>query len=78
MVFDFLGFCLTFSAPETLKNLSFEMPVRYFSLMFFLYWKKLEKSIFEMPMISQTLNINNFSTTSANSINLDTIRKFME
>ena len=31
MVFDFLGFCLTFSAPETLKNLSFEMPVRYFS-----------------------------------------------
>ena len=31
-----------------------------------------------MPIIRQTLNINNFKTTSAKSINLHTIRKLIE
>ena len=35
-------------------------------------------SIFEMPIITQTLNINNLRTTSAKSINLHTIRKLVE
>ena len=39
---------------------------------------KLKNSIFEMPIITQTLNINNLRTTSAKSINLHTIRKLAE
>ena len=35
-------------------------------------------SIFEMPIIPQTLNINNLRTTSAKSINLHTIGKLIE
>ena len=31
-----------------------------------------------MPIITQTLNINNLKTTSAKSINLHTIRKLVE
>ena len=34
--------------------------------------------IFEMPIITQTLNINNLRITSAKSINLHTIRKLVE
>ena len=40
--------------------------------------KKLKNSIFEMPVIPQTLNILNLRTTSAKSINLNTIRKLIE
>ena len=40
--------------------------------------KKLEHSIFEIPTITQTLNINNLRTTTAKSINLYTIRKLVE
>ena len=40
--------------------------------------EKLKYSIFEMPIIPQTLNINNLGTGSAKSINLHTIRKFNE
>ena len=36
--------------------------------------EKLKNSIFEMPIITQTLNINNLRTTSANSINLHTVK----
>ena len=39
---------------------------------------KIKNSIFEMPIILQTLNINNLRTTSAKSINLHTIRKLIE
>ena len=39
---------------------------------------KMEISIFEMPINPPTLNINNFRTTSAKSINLHTIRKLVE
>ena len=39
--------------------------------------EKLKNSIFEM-LITQTLNINNLRTTSAKSINVDTIRKLVE
>ena len=37
--------------------------------------EKLKNSIFQMPIITQALNINNMRTTSAKSINLHTIRK---
>ena len=40
--------------------------------------EKLKKSIFEMPIIPQTFNINNLRPTSAKSINLHTIRKLTE
>ena len=40
--------------------------------------EKLKNSISEMPIITQTLNINNVRTTIAKSINLHTIRKFAE
>ena len=40
--------------------------------------KKLKKLIFEMPIIIQTLNIENLRATSAKSINLNTIRKLVE
>ena len=40
--------------------------------------EKLKNLIFEMPIIPQTLNINNLRTTSAKSINLPTIRKLIE
>ena len=40
--------------------------------------EKLKILIFEMPIITQTLNINNLRTTSAKSINLHTIRKLVE
>ena len=40
--------------------------------------EKLKSSIFEIPIISQTLNINNMKTTSAKSIKLYTFRKLME
>ena len=39
--------------------------------------EKLKNSIFEMPIIAQTLN-NNLRTASAKSINLHTIRKLTE
>ena len=40
--------------------------------------EKLKNSIFEISIIAQTLTINNLRTTSANSINLHTIRKLTE
>ena len=40
--------------------------------------EKLKNSIFEMPIITQTLNISNLRTTSAKSINQHTIRKLFE
>ena len=40
--------------------------------------EKLKNSIFEILIIPQTLNINNWRTTSAKSINLDSIRKLIE
>ena len=40
--------------------------------------EKLKNSIFEISIIAQTLTINNLRTTSANSINLHTIRKLVE
>ena len=40
--------------------------------------EKLKNSIFEMPIIPQTLNINNSRTTRAKSTNLHTIRKLIE
>ena len=38
----------------------------------------MKNSIFEMPTIVETLNINNLRTTSAKSINMHTIRKLIE
>ena len=38
----------------------------------------MKHSILEKPIITQTLNISNLRTTSGNSINLHTIRKFVE
>ena len=40
--------------------------------------EKWKSSIFEIPKISQTFNINNWKTTNAKSIYLDIIRKLIE
>ena len=40
--------------------------------------EKLKTWIFEIPVITQDLNINNLRTTSAKSININTIRKLLE
>ena len=40
--------------------------------------EKLKNSIFEMPIIPQTLNTNNLRTTNAKPINLRTIRKLIK
>ena len=40
--------------------------------------EELKNSIFEMPIITQTLIINNLRTTSAKSVNLNFIRKLVE
>ena len=40
--------------------------------------EKFKSSIFELPVISQTLNINKLRTASAKSLNLHTIRKLIE
>ena len=40
--------------------------------------EKLENLIFEMPIVTQTSNINNLRPTSANSFNLHTISKLVE
>ena len=40
--------------------------------------EKLKNSIFETPIIAKTLNNNNLRTTSAKSINLHTIRTFIQ
>ena len=49
-------------------------------LFFFNYFStgKFDKRDFEMPIIPQTLNINNMRTASAKSINLHNIRKLIE
>ena len=60
--------------------------LRRFWMVFKFFWfcvtlsvpQKIKNSIFEMPIILQTLNINNLRTTSAKSINLHTIRKLIE
>ena len=39
---------------------------------------KNENSIFEIPVIPQTLNINNLRTTSGKSMNLNDIRKIIK
>ena len=38
--------------------------------------EKLKNPIFEMPIVPQTLKINNLRTINAKSINLHTIRNF--
>ena len=43
-----------------------------------LFTEKSKNSVSEMPIIPQTLNINNLKTTSANSINFYTIRKLVK
>ena len=40
--------------------------------------EKLKNSIFKMPIIAQTLKINNLRTTSAKSVNLHTMRKLVK
>ena len=60
--------------------------LRRFWMVFNFFWfcltlsvtKKLKNSIFEMPIITQTLNINNLRTTGTKSINLHTLRKLVE
>ena len=45
---------------------------------FFNLLEKLKNSIFVIPIIPQTLNINNLGNTGAKSINLHNIRKLIE
>ena len=60
--------------------------LRRFWVVFKFFWfcltlsvpEKLKNSIFEMPIIPQTLNTNNLRNTSAKTINLNTIRKLTE
>ena len=64
----------------------FSYKPRRFGMVFKLCWfcstvsvpQNWKYSIFEIPVIPQTLNINNKRTTSANFINLHIIRKAME
>ena len=55
------------------------MVFKYFWF-FFNYFStgKIDKLDFEMPIIPQTLNINNLRATSTKSINLYSIRKLIE
>ena len=41
-------------------------------------WEKLRISIFKMPIITKTLNINKMRTTSVEDIKLHSIRKLFE
>ena len=43
-----------------------------------LFTEKQKNSVSDMPIIPQTLNINNLKTASANSINLHTIKKLVK
>ena len=56
MVFDFLGFCLTFSAPERLKNSSFEMPITLQSLKITTSEPK-RQSVLTCILLESSLNI---------------------
>ena len=68
--------------PE--KCLTYKLRRLWMVLNFFWFFltlsvpEKLKNSIFEMPVVPQTLNINNITTTSAKYINLHTIRKLIE
>ena len=64
----------------SLKKYLFVCKIKEIASRFFLTLSLLEKlkiSIFEMPIITQTLNINNLRATSAKSINLHTIRNLL-
>ena len=60
--------------------------LRVFRMVSIFFWfsltlwvlENLKNSVFEMPIITQTLNINNLRTTSAKSINLHTSRNLVE
>ena len=77
-------FTLTDPIKKDLSTLiNFNCLNTYWSSQIFCYLtlsvpEKLKNLIFEMPIITQTLNINNLRTTSAKSINLHTIRKLVE
>ena len=69
------------SCSYILKKYLFVCKNKETASQFFLTLSVLEKlkiSIFEMLIITQTLNINNLITTSGKSINLHTIRKLVE
>ena len=67
------------------KNWLTYKPKRFWMVLNFFWFcltlsvpEKLKTWIFEIPVITQGLNINNLRTTSAKSINLNTIRKLLE
>ena len=60
------NFLMVFNFLFYLFSLTFSVP------------EKLKNSIFEMPIITQILKINNLKTTSAKYINMHTIRKLVE
>ena len=67
--------------PATLLKKRFQhrcFPVKFVEFLTLSVQEKLRNSIFEMPKIKQTLNINNLRTTSAKSVNLHTITKLIE
>ena len=59
--------------------------LRRFRMIFQIFWycitlsvlEKLKNSIFEIPIIPQTLNINNYRNTRTKSINLHIIRRLI-
>ena len=53
------------------------MPILYHQFNIF-GTRKIEKVDFEIPIIPQNLNFNNWRITSSKTINLDIIRKFIE
>ena len=65
------------------KWLSYKFRRFWMVFSLFLFWvtlsvlEKSKKLIFDVPVIPQTLNINNWRTTGEKSINLDTIRKLI-
>ena len=68
--------CLKSDCLTSLEG--FEWFFKFFDIALpFQYWEKLKNSIFEIPIIPQTLNINNYRNTRTKSINLHIIRRLI-
>ena len=70
---NIFGICRNFFRTDLLTSLEF-----FWFCLTISVQEKIKNLIFEMPITSQTLCINNLITTSAKLISLDTIRKLIE
>ena len=73
------GFCWNYLKSDWLTSLGgFEWLYFFWFCLTLSVPEKFKNWIFEMPIISPTLNINNLWTTSKMSTNLNTIRKLIK